>query len=531
MGWGPINRGTWADHYADEVGERGDSGNAARIATLLSSGDPDVIFWQISAVDSAGHAGGFSPTNPDYLKAITTADGYYGTVLTALRQRPGYIDGSEEWLILTVTDHGGYGTSHHLPTSGHDLEVQQTFFIATGSGVVPGANLGQPRVYDVAVTTMAHMGIETAGLNLDGVVVPPEPTTRWRPEGGGNFSAQSNWTAGVPNGFGYVANYGASITADQAITLDVAVTHGELNFDSGHNYTLAGNNGLTMKAAGTGMARIGVVQSGGGGGHVIAVPVILASPLDVSVGAGAAITFAGGISNPSGLSMSKSGPGLASIDGPQAHGAGATLAVNEGMLVMNTDAGGGSSAELTMAVSEGALAIMKSTQHLKELRVAGRCAATGRAGGADRRGETEDGRRGAGSDRWKHDCALGGGGEGGRAGGGLGADQARAEQRSGPVAGEGDHQLGGGKRCEEADGAGGDPERLGTAGAIYGHVRRADGGWNSILVKYTWNGDMDLSGKVDADDYFLIDTGFLSGGELSGYRNGDLDYQREGRCG
>jgi autotransporter-associated beta strand protein len=45
---------------------------------------------------------------------------------------------------------------------------------------------------------------------------------------------------------------------------------------------------------------------------------------------------------------------------------------------------------------------------------------------------------------------------------------------------------------------------------------------NSILVKYTWNGDMDLSGKVDADDYFLIDRGFLN--HLTGYANGDLDY-------
>ena len=47
---------------------------------------------------------------------------------------------------------------------------------------------------------------------------------------------------------------------------------------------------------------------------------------------------------------------------------------------------------------------------------------------------------------------------------------------------------------------------------------------NSILVKYTWNGDMDLNGKVDADDYFLIDSGFLSQGQLKGYRNGDLDF-------
>jgi T5SS/PEP-CTERM-associated repeat protein len=45
---------------------------------------------------------------------------------------------------------------------------------------------------------------------------------------------------------------------------------------------------------------------------------------------------------------------------------------------------------------------------------------------------------------------------------------------------------------------------------------------NSILIKYTWNGDMDLNGIIDADDYFLIDRGFAN--HLAGYRNGDLDF-------
>jgi hypothetical protein len=45
---------------------------------------------------------------------------------------------------------------------------------------------------------------------------------------------------------------------------------------------------------------------------------------------------------------------------------------------------------------------------------------------------------------------------------------------------------------------------------------------NAILVKYTYNGDADLNGKVDADDYFQIDNGFAKA--LKGYRNGDLDF-------
>ena len=45
---------------------------------------------------------------------------------------------------------------------------------------------------------------------------------------------------------------------------------------------------------------------------------------------------------------------------------------------------------------------------------------------------------------------------------------------------------------------------------------------NDILVKYTWNGDANLDGVVNADDYFRVDTGFIT--QAGGYQNGDLNY-------
>jgi hypothetical protein len=45
---------------------------------------------------------------------------------------------------------------------------------------------------------------------------------------------------------------------------------------------------------------------------------------------------------------------------------------------------------------------------------------------------------------------------------------------------------------------------------------------DSILVKYSYNGDADVDGDVDADDYAQIDSGFAT--QQSGYRNGDFDY-------
>jgi hypothetical protein len=51
-----------------------------------------------------------------------------------------------------------------------------------------------------------------------------------------------------------------------------------------------------------------------------------------------------------------------------------------------------------------------------------------------------------------------------------------------------------------------------------GVIKEAD----AILVKYSWNGDADLDGDLDADDYAKIDAGYAEG--LLGYRNGDFNY-------
>jgi hypothetical protein len=43
-----------------------------------------------------------------------------------------------------------------------------------------------------------------------------------------------------------------------------------------------------------------------------------------------------------------------------------------------------------------------------------------------------------------------------------------------------------------------------------------------VLVMYTYAGDADLTGDIDGDDFFRIDTGYS--GALSGYANGDFNY-------
>jgi hypothetical protein len=44
----------------------------------------------------------------------------------------------------------------------------------------------------------------------------------------------------------------------------------------------------------------------------------------------------------------------------------------------------------------------------------------------------------------------------------------------------------------------------------------------SILLKHTWNGDANLDGVVNADDYFLTDSGYVT--QKGGWYNGDFNY-------
>ena len=48
---------------------------------------------------------------------------------------------------------------------------------------------------------------------------------------------------------------------------------------------------------------------------------------------------------------------------------------------------------------------------------------------------------------------------------------------------------------------------------------------SSVLIKYTYTGDANLDGRIDADDYFLIDSNDnKSGAATSGYAKGDFNY-------
>jgi len=143
-----------------------DAANAAAMPKILSSPDaPDAIMWYIDWPDHAGHGFGYYPYTTDYLNAIHLVDEGIGNALRAIASRPTF--GKEDWLVVVVADHGGYARGHGL-MNGHATTIP---FIVCGRNIASGRITGTPHNHCVAATALAHFGVDTSDMELDGGAV------------------------------------------------------------------------------------------------------------------------------------------------------------------------------------------------------------------------------------------------------------------------------------------------------------------------------------------------------------------------
>jgi len=201
--WNPMSDNVYNDGWNKKI-KTGDDGNnylTAQIAApiLRDSADLDLLFVYFDKVDLTGHALGFNPTIPAYIRAIESVDTTVGTVMRALYDRPNYAN--EDWLVLLTTDHGGIAKGH----GGNTDDERRIWWIGTGTNIVkqqifaqdPGSyrkpsgvdtNLLKlsPVQADIAVTALHHLIYDT-GIN-------PEDQPQWNLDG---KSWLNQFTSGV----------------------------------------------------------------------------------------------------------------------------------------------------------------------------------------------------------------------------------------------------------------------------------------------------------------------------------------------
>ena len=147
-----------------------DEENAKTMAERLAAPDaPDAVQWYIDAPDHAGHLSGFYPYSERYTNTVARFDKAIGGALEAIASRPTFAD--EDWLIVVTADHGGYHRNHGL-MNGPATTIP---LLVVGRDVARGRMAGTPHNIDIAPTVLAHFGIDTSGMDLDGRVVGKDP--------------------------------------------------------------------------------------------------------------------------------------------------------------------------------------------------------------------------------------------------------------------------------------------------------------------------------------------------------------------
>lgn len=158
---------TSVDTYCEGFSE--DSAVASKAVRVLQNDNPDILLLHFDNPDAAGHhtLGGFSPSNPLYIKAIENIDNFVGPILAAVQYREKIA--AEKWLIFVCTDHGGSGTEHEFQD---DLpQTRSVFFIVTGPGI-PSLEKTSAANTDLLPTVLKFLNIPVdSSAGLDGTAL------------------------------------------------------------------------------------------------------------------------------------------------------------------------------------------------------------------------------------------------------------------------------------------------------------------------------------------------------------------------
>lgn len=251
---------------------------------------------------------------------------------------------------------------HNIPFAGFIGYAWDKDAQATG---VPATDLAAQISYEKAyASTLVTQSELPAWTNNDGT---------------GSWNDYLNWTGGLPSTTAApfpllaatnpnlpkqtAANFLANATRQNTtITLDGDQSITNLTFGSNWCYTIAQGGGGSLTITGTN-PWINVTT----GSHFITAPIVFGNNTALNLTGN--LYLQGSIAN-NGFTLTKSGPGALTIQGAQTNAANSTIAMNGGALYLYTDAGSASSAPLALTATAG-ITFFKSSQHLASLSLNG----------------------------------------------------------------------------------------------------------------------------------------------------------------
>jgi autotransporter-associated beta strand protein len=210
------------------------------------------------------------------------------------------------------------------------------------------------------------------------LVVQSEIPTWTGEDGTGSWSDYLNWTGGLPSTVNApypllastnpnlpkqtAANFLDTIQTPTTITLDGNQSITTMSFGSTYAYTVAPGTGGVITFTGTNPS-ITVTL----GSPTISADVALSNNLSANLTGN--LTLSGAFTT-NGYTLTKTGAGTLTISGMQNHSIGSSIAVTSGVLNLNSDAGSPSNESLALSASAGTINF-NAAQHLFSLSLAG----------------------------------------------------------------------------------------------------------------------------------------------------------------
>ena len=166
-------------------------------------------------------------------------------------------------------------------------------------------------VITAATTNFNYATNGDTGVALDAVMFqtspyvppPPPPPPAWSINGSGDWNNTTNWTStSAPNGVGEEADLLGTITANETVYTNTAITLGTLDMNNSSTYEVAGTGSLTMQTS-AGNAQIIV----GNGTQELDLPVFIASNTTLNVASNSTLLIANPLVVESGSSLTQTG--------------------------------------------------------------------------------------------------------------------------------------------------------------------------------------------------------------------------------
>ena len=379
---------------------------------------------------------------------------------------------------LSVTVNGVSGTTN-LPNT-----IVQSIGDLTHFGLFP-------QVKDPGALSYSEVYFDDLTFSSENALPVPDGSI-WALDGDGDWFEPANWVGGVPNATDAKATFGDIITANRLVFANSPATVGTLKFDDGNRYMIDGLGSVNLQIA-SGGAVIDVVQ----GTHHINLPLNLASNTEIKAGSGSTLFISDPVTVNPGVAVTQTGTGTVLYESTVTVGTGATMQFGNSSHMAALTVNGNGSAEVTPGLT-------------KVLRVDN--VNVGPDGKLDLKDNKLITNTPVGV--WDGTKYTGIQGEVGRAYD-FGAWDLPGIMTSDPEAGPTVGRATIGVATGE--------QALFLAPNETGVFAGQTINGTTTIAMYTWAGDVDLNGYVDAVDYGTIDQWIQFPG-TTGYTNGDLNY-------